>query len=347
VAHWRSLPSTQDPKAIDFLEGIVRQEKLEGYFLIPAADTDVKFAAQAHARLSKHLTLLLPDWSSLQWAADKVRTYQRAAELGLAVPEIYPVRSEADAACLPMRFPVALKPAMRLASNRFTRAKVWRADDRDSVVRLYAEAASLVGPDNIVVQELVPGGGECQLSYAGLWWQGRPVTSFTARRTRQYPIDFSYTSTFVETIHAEDVRAAGETFLSSIGHHGLCEIEFKRDPRNGALKLLDVNPRPWSWLGLADAAGVDFGAAIMALASGRKSPAMHARQDVAWMFAQRDPVVAFHLGLSGQLDIGDWLVSLTRARTFATFSWRDPLPALIELPLTAWRVLARHLEHRL
>src|SRR4029078_2458561 len=129
---------------IDFLEGIVRQEKLEGYFLIPAADTDVKFAAQAHARLSKHLTLLLPDWSSLQWAADKVRTYQRAAELGLAVPEIYPVRSEADAACLPMRVPVALKPAMRLASNRFTRAKVWRADDRDSVVRLYADAASLV-----------------------------------------------------------------------------------------------------------------------------------------------------------------------------------------------------------
>jgi predicted ATP-grasp superfamily ATP-dependent carboligase len=346
VAHWRSLPNTQDPETIDVLEGLVRKEKLEGYFLIPAADTDVKFAAQAHARLSKHLALLLPDWSSLQWAADKAKTYQRAAELGLAVPEIYPVRSEADAAHMPMRFPVALKPAMRLASNRFTRAKVWRADDRGSFVRLYTEAASLVGPENVVVQELLPGGGECQLSYAGLWWQGRPITSFMARRTRQFPIDFSYTSTFVETIDAEDVREAAEIFLSSIGHHGLCEIEFKRDPRNGVLKILDVNPRPWSWFGLADAAGIDFGAAIVALASGRIPPAMHARRDVAWMFAQRDPVVAFQLGLSGQLDIGDWLVSLTRARAFATFSWRDPLPALVELPLTAWRVLARRLGIR-
>jgi predicted ATP-grasp superfamily ATP-dependent carboligase len=335
VAHWRPLPNVQDPDAIDALEGIVRQEKLEGYLLIPAADADVKFAGQVHARLSKQLKLLLPDWSSLQWAADKSKTYQRAAELGLAVPDIYPVRSKRDAASMPMRFPAALTPSMRLASNRFTHDKVWRADDWDSFVRLYAEAASLVGAENIVVQELLPGGGECQLSYAGLWWQGRPITSFMARRTRQYPVDFSYTSTFVETIDAEDVRKAGEAFLSSIGHHGLCEIEFKRDPRNGALKLLDVNPRPWSWLGLADAAGIDFGAAIVALASGHKSPAMQARRGVAWMFGQRDPVVAFQLALSGQLDIGDWLVSLTRARTFATFSWRDPLPGLMETPLTA------------
>jgi D-aspartate ligase len=343
VAHWRIWPGAEDPGAIDVLEEIVRRQKLEGYLLIPAADADVKFAAQAHARLSRHLNVVLPDWSSLQSAVDKAQAYRRAAELGLAVPEVYPVHSLADAADTPMRFPVAIKPSMRFALNRFTRAKVWRADDRESFMRLYAEAASLVGPENVVVQELVPGDGECQLSYAGLWWQGRPVTSFVAQRTRQYPIDFSYTSTFVETIESEDVRQAAETFLSSIGHHGLCEIEFKRDPRSGALKLLDVNPRPWSWFGLADAAGVDFGAAIVSLASGYRPPPMPARTGVGWMFGQRDPFVALQLALAGRLDVRGWLASLTRTRTFATLSLSDPLPGLMELPLTLSRVLARKL----
>lgn len=344
VAHWRRWSGPDEPNAVDGLEDLVRRENLEGYLLIPAADADVKFVAQAHARLSRHLDVLLPDWSSLQWAGDKAQTYRRAGELGLAFPEVYPVRSPADAAAMPMRFPVVLKPAMRIALNRFTRDKVWRADDRETFIRLYAEAASLVGPDCVVVQELVPGDGECQLSYAGLWWQGRPVGSFAAQRTRQYPIDFSYTSTFVETIEAEDVRQAAEAFLSSIGHHGLCEIEFKRDPRDGALKILDVNPRPWSWFGLADAAGIDFGAAIVALASGHKPPPMRARTGVAWMFGQRDPVAALQLALAGRLDIRRWLASLVRTRTFASLSLSDPLPGLIELPLTILRLLERKLN---
>ena len=343
VAHWRSFPGAEDPAAIDMLEDVVRREKLAGYLLIPAADADVKFVSQNHARLSRHLNLLLPEWSSLQWAVDKSLTYQRAAELGLAVPEIYPVRSLADAAEMPMRFPVALKPSMRLELNRFTRAKVWRADDRESFVRLYEDAANLVGAERVVVQELVPGEGECQLSYAGLWWEGRPITSFVAQRTRQYPIDFSYTSTFVETIESDDVRQAGETFLSSIGHHGLCEIEFKRDPRNGALKILDVNPRPWSWLGLADAAGVDFGAAIVSLGRGQKPSPAPARKGVGWMFGQRDPVAAFQLALAGRLKFGAWLASIVRTRTFATMSLADPLPGLLEPGLTVVRVLARSL----
>jgi D-aspartate ligase len=346
VAQSRSWPGAENPGAIEALEELVRREKLEGYLLIPAADADVKFAAQQHERLSRHLAVLLPDWSSLQWAVDKALTYQRAAELGIAVPEVYPIRSSKDAAEMPMRFPVALKPAMRIALNRFTRDKVWRADDRESFIRLYDEAASLVGPDCVVVQELVPGDGECQLSYASLWWQGRPVTSFVAQRTRQYPIDFSYTSTFVETIDSDDVRQAAETFLASIDHHGLCEIEFKRDPRNGVLKILDVNPRPWSWFGLADAAGIDFGAAIVALASGQKAPSMQARTGVGWMFSLRDQVAAFQLALAGRLNFRSWLASLTRTRTFASFSLSDPMPGIVEMPLTVWRVIARNLGGR-
>jgi predicted ATP-grasp superfamily ATP-dependent carboligase len=334
-------PGARAPDAVAWLEQAAQEHDLAGYLLIPAADGDVRFVAEAHARLSRTFSVLLPDWSSLRYAVDKGLAYQRARELGLSVPRIYPIASRAEAEAADLQFPVVLKPTMRLNRNRFTQDKAWRADDQATFLARYADAASLVGADNLVVQELVPGGGECQFSYAGLWDHGRPVLGFTARRSRQYPIEFSYTSTFVETVDAPDIRAAAETFLAAIGHHGLVEIEYKRDPRSGALKLLDINPRPWSWFALARAAGVDFGAGIAAMAQGRPVPPMTARPGIAWLFAVRDVVVALKLARSGTLAPGAWLASLWRTRAFASFSWRDPLPGLVELPLTLFRVLAR------
>lgn len=341
VAHSASWPGAESPGAFEALATLVRENGLQGYLLIPAADAEVKFVSQELARLSETLTVLLPGWDQLQWACDKALSYERATELGLGVPTIYPIDGNPEAAAATMRFPVVMKPAMRIALNRFTREKAWRADDRAQFLALFAEASALVGAGNIVVQDYLPGGGDCQFSYAGLWWHGEPVLSFVARRTRQYPIEFSYTSTFVETVAEPAVQQAGETFLRSIRHHGLCEIEFKRDPRTGQLKLLDVNPRPWSWFGLADAAGIDFGAAIIAQSSGAATPPASARQGTAWMFGVRDVVVAVQLAWAGKLDFGAYLKSAVRTRTFASMSLSDPLPGLVELPLTLLRIVQR------
>lgn len=344
VKHWAEWPGAENDGALEALTALVAKNGLEGYLLVPAADADVKFAAQNKATLSKLLTVMLPDWEALQWACDKAMSYQRAAELGIAIPPTYSIGPDVRAATKDIVFPVVMKPTMRIALNRFTRDKAWRADDADQFVTLFTEAAGMVGAENIVVQEYIPGGGENQFSYAGLWWHGQPVVSFTAQRTRQYPLEFSYTSTFVETVEDNGVKAAGEAFLTSIGHHGLCEIEFKRDPRTGQLKLLDVNPRPWSWFGLANAAGVDFGAAMVALNEGRTVPPMKARIGVAWMFGIRDMVVATQLALKGRLDVGAYLASVFRTRTLASLSLRDPLPGLVELPLTVLRIIRRVLK---
>jgi predicted ATP-grasp superfamily ATP-dependent carboligase len=102
-----------------------------------------------------------------------------------------------------------------------------------------------------------------------------------------------------------------------------------------------VAQRTRQWFGLTDTAGVDFGAAIVSLTGGDMPPPMRARRGVGWMFGQCDPVVALQLALAGRLDVGDWLASLARTRTFASLSLSDPLPGLMDLPLAVLRVLAR------
>ena len=51
-------------------------------------------------------------------------------------------------------------------------------------------------------------------------------------------------------------RACG--FCGRSGFHGISQVEFKRDPRDGRFKLMEVNPRLWQWHGLAAACGVDL-----------------------------------------------------------------------------------------
>src|SRR5207249_5434492 len=94
--------------------------------------------------------------------------------------------------------------------------------------------------------------------YAALCREGRPLASLVAQRTRQWPMDFGRASTYVETVEAADVEECARRVLAALRFDGIVEIEFKRDTRDGRLKLLDINPRVWGWHSLGRAAGVDF-----------------------------------------------------------------------------------------
>lgn len=335
VVRW---PGADDPAALDALEAIAQAHSLAGSLLIPAADAEVRLVAQAYERLGSVFKLLLQDWEQLRWACDKALAYRHAARIGLPIPLVHD--RDALGPSSPLQFPLLLKPSMRVQRNRFTDAKAWRVDDRAELDERYRAACNLVGADNVIVQELIPGGGENQLSYAGFWDRGKPVISFTARRLRQYPLDFGYTSTYVETADLRDAREAAESFLGSIDFHGLVEVEFKRDERDGAPKLLDVNPRPWTWLSLAEAAGIDLGAAIACTAAGGSMSPTRARSGVAWMFASRD-LVALASSRPGLRAVLGYPASCSRARAFAAFAWDDPLPGFMDFPVTLLRVARR------
>ena len=344
IKQWRYWPGADHPDGLAFIEDLVSTHQLEGYFLIPSTDADVKFVGQNHERLSQILMPLGVPWARLEWAVNKSRYAARAEELGLDVPLTYQFNSPADAVARAdrLKYPVIIKPAMRLDVNALVRDKAWQADNAEQFVRLFEKAFALCGAHGVMVQEFIPGGGETQLSYAALWWQGKPLSQLVARRLRQYPIRFGI-ATIVDTVDDEDVIDAGERFLASISHHGLCEIEFKRDLRTGQLRLIDVNPRPFTWLGLVDAAGVDWGAMLDAAAHGREVPEMTARPGVAWLFFVRDCVGVLQALMAGRFDFGDYVRSLFRVRTFSTFAWNDPMPAVMELPLVGWRAVRRYM----
>jgi len=336
-------PGPHDEGAIPFLLKAAEDQGWQGDLLVPAGDAEVELVSRHIDRLAGSYTVCLPPWDALRWLCDKPLLYQRAAELGIATPRTYEPPGDAPLEGFDLEFPVILKPNMGGGDTAFSKAKVIRVDDRTALDEAYKHAAAEIGADNVVVQELIPGGGEHQFSYAALWENGKPVAEFTARRTRQYPVDFGYTSTFVEIVEEPGVVEAARTILASISHHGLVEVEFKRDQRDDSLRLLDVNPRPWSWFGLCSAAGVDLGTMLWRLANDRPNAPAAATPGTAWMYLARDAVAATSLMARRDIGLGGYLRSFGRVRAWATFARSDPRPGLIDLPLTGWRVLTRRI----
>jgi predicted ATP-grasp superfamily ATP-dependent carboligase len=322
---------------VQYLLELAGLHGLDGWVLFPTSDETAALLAKFQTALSSRYRVSAPTWEVLRWAYDKRLTYQLAAQEQVAYPlTIYPA-GEADLQSQACSFPAILKPAAHTVVNRFTSDKAWRVENREQLLARYREACELLPPELILVQELIPGGGEAQFSYAALCRDGKPIASLTARRTRQYPIDFGYSSSFVETLDVPEIVAPSRRLLAAIRYTGLVEVEYKFDARTGLYKLLDINPRLWTWSPLGKLAGTDFPYLLWRMMMNKDVAEQTARAGVRWMRMITDLPAAIHEMLRGRLRLGAYLRSFQKPLQFSVMAADDPLPGLLDLPLYAYK----------
>jgi predicted ATP-grasp superfamily ATP-dependent carboligase len=329
-------PSHDEEDMTDFLVSLAGREGIRDWLLFPTGDEAAALVARYHSTLAQHFQLTTPPWEVLRWSYDKRLAYKLADSVGVNHPWTLCPGNRDQVAASNCQFPVILKPAYNSGFNRFTASKAWRVDSRDQLLLGYDEARALVGTDNLMIQELIPGGGESQFSYTTLCKDGRPLASLSARRIRQFPMDFGRASTFVETIDDPSISAAAEPLIAAIRYTGLVEIEFKRDHRDGKLKLLDINPRVWGWHSLCGFAGVDYPYLLWLLTTGEPVPQTKALIGARWVRMSTDAPTAFREIIHGRLSLREYLRSIRPPLAPAIFASDDPLPGVLELPLIAY-----------
>jgi D-aspartate ligase len=332
VSHAVRWPEGDEDSRIEFILDLALRLELQGSMLVPTRDDTAALCARNLPRLRPVFRVSVPSWDVMKWAYDKRLTNSLAAEVGIPVPRTWNAglegvdRSEID-------YPVIVKPAVKSSVNALTIAKAWRADEPESLARLLEQASVLMPPAELLVQELIPGDGANQFSFATLAVDGRPITSLVARRTRQYPMDFGRASTFVETIEHATVADFSSRILEAMNYTGLVEIEFMRDPRSDTLKLLDINARVWGWHSVGRRVGMDFSLLLWRLMRGDTPAPLTAPAGVRWMWPAADVPTAFGEIRKRRLRIRDYVRNFRRPVDYATLAVDDPVPGLIELPL--------------
>jgi D-aspartate ligase len=338
------VPSLRSAAAtLQALHSIRRRYGLDGWVLYPTREETVAAIARYRDELTDGFRVPTPGLETVRAAWDKRLTYRLAERLGVPTPRTWFPLTEDDLDQVDLSSPVVVKPAIKEHFVYATKAKAWRADTEDELHEMFRRAAEIVGPGEIIVQELVPGDGTAQYAYCAMFAGGQPVAAMTVRRLRQHPSDFGKASTYVETVDEPALEKPSVRFLAEIGYYGLVELEYKRDPRDGAFKLLDVNARTWGYHTLGAAAGVDFPYLLYRHQLGEQVEPVRARAGVRWVRLVTDVPNAFVDWRARRLRAGEYLRSLRGVDTEAVFSLRDPRPGLYELALLPYLFVKRGL----
>jgi D-aspartate ligase len=314
----------------------------QGWVLYPTRDETVAALSRYRSELTRIFRVPTPDWNSVQWAWDKRNSYRLAQDLGIPTPRTYYLEHIDQLSQLDhLTPPFAIKPAIKEHFIYATKAKAWCANSHFELRTLFQKASELVPRGEVMVQELIPGGGSQQFSYCAFFRDGRPVGKMVARRRRQHPLQFGRASTYVETVDAPEIEELSERFLQAIDYYGLVEVEYKLDPRDGQYKLLDVNARTWGYHSLGAQAGLDFSYMLFADQVGLPVLPGRARPGVAWMRLTTDLPAACMAMLAKEVDLRGYLRSLKACRAEAVFSSEDPLPGFAEILLLPYLAVKR------
>ena len=162
--------------------------------------------------------------------------------------------AEAVAAAHELGYPVLVKPSEPVGFRQQYGRQAVICERDGEVENAYAQMEQW----EPMVQDLIPGGDD-ELYTLGAYLDEslEPLGLFCGRKLRQTPPGVG-TCRVGEAVWVQDVVDQGLGLLRVLEFTGLSQVEFKRDPRDGSFRLMEVNPRLWQWHGLATACGVDL-----------------------------------------------------------------------------------------
>jgi len=331
---FKSCPPPSNHEAfLNFLKTLVEDYGLEGWIVIPTDDETVYFLSKYRNALEKYVRVSISSWESIQFAYEKKLTYQRAESLGIDIPQTYNPLSEHQIKALDIEYPAVIKPSICKNFYSKARIKAFLAKGPEEAIRKYRLMASVIPPDEILIQEFIPGGARHLFSYCCYFKDGEVLSKITANRQRQHPTVFGHATTYAISVHVPQLESISIKFLQAIGFSGLAEVEFMHDPRDGKFKLLEVNPRIWGWHTLAIRAGADLPFVLYQDLLGADPMPGDFRENVKWIRLVTDIPTALVEIAGERLSFREFIGSFRGEREFAVLSLRDPAPFFAELLL--------------
>lgn len=238
------------PLAVRALQGEALVEDLERLagtlfrgarpVLFLTQEETVRTVSQQRERLADHYRFALPARETVE-ALQHKQGFQRLAEQHDApIPPLVHVRSPGDLSGLArLHYPVVVKPGGRHAEYARRFKKAYRVEDAGQAAELVGRILPVM-PD-VVVQEWIEGpDSSIYFCLQYLDRQGRVAASFTGRKIRSWPPQTGGTAscTAAPEAHAELSRLT-EQFFRATGVVGMASMEYKRDARSGAFRMVE------------------------------------------------------------------------------------------------------------
>lgn len=283
------------------------------------------------------------DAAAVEQVLDKSRLYTRAQELGVPIPETrWLSETDPQMAAEELGFPLVVKPALKRRFEETFGTNLVVAENRQEYRDRVNESRN--AGIRLLAQEHVPkneGDLFTVASYVPEAGIGDALT-FEGNRLAVYPPGFG-TSCYVTGVEKPALVEQALAILDDAGYTGISEAEFLYDARRDEYLLLDINTRPWKWIGLPVAAGANLPQAAYGDTIGEQVEPTAVAQKVTWVYLS-DYLKLLTEGNRDHLSHEQWLALLS-----GTFEDRNDLTTGVYRPSDpepVYRLLQTELSDR-
>jgi len=306
-----------------------KSSELQGSVIICCSDVAIEFVAANREELSKHYLLGAGNAKLQNALLDKRETLQLARKAGVSTPQFWNATCEDELLLIrdEVQFPVMVKP---IISHRFSKVfgcKLFIIEDSFDEL---AEKVRLSWQNDleVMVIEMIPGPDSLLSSYyTYIDDENNVLFDYTKRIIRRFPqnqgLACYHTSEWLP-----ETAEAGKKFFAGIDFNGLGNIEFKRDPRDNLLKVIECNARFTAAQELVIRSGAPIDLIFYCSVTKQPMPTFfNYQQNMTYWYGLRDTLAFIELYRQGKIGIGEWIDSLMPMNHVAPLHrLSDPMP---------------------
>lgn len=306
--------------------------ELQGAIIFAMCDESIEFLAANHDALCRKYKLPAFVSDLCMAMLDKMETLVRARAVDVPTPNFWVVNTPEQLLAVrnEIQTPVMVKPLNSRAFVDEFGCKLFIVDSGFEEVVEKVELCHARGIEVMVV-EMIPGPDSLLSSFnACRAASGEMLYEYTKSIIRRWPVNRGG-ATFHRSIWLPETAALGRKLFDGIGWQGIGNIEFKRDIRDGQLKIIEVNGRLTAAQRLITEAGAPIDLIIYCHLTGQPQPHFESySQTMLLWYPMRDFLAFLNLHRAGEITFAEWLRSLQAGSLLlSTASWRDPLPSIV------------------
>lgn len=241
-------------------------KKIKGKpLLLPTNDHWSEAISRHKDLLSEYCVVSASDISVTELLLDKEKFAYWCMEKEITVPKAYSI-NQLNTKDIVIDYPIAIKANARRRSSDGVNNKEW-ASKADYLRFNICNSASdinkytAIAENNnipVFVQQLVNGRSDSMRTIGIFSNAGKVKGILYGRKVRGYPAQYGDCIVGEANAVPSWARELVEFVCKELNYTGIAEFEVMIDINSGEKYLIEINPRSWSWVGIAPHAGVDL-----------------------------------------------------------------------------------------
>lgn len=305
----------EESKYLNFLINYIQKNSID--VLLPMTDDAAEIISKNKAVLSKIVKFIMPDYDVFTKGYNKKQLMNVCENHNFPHPKTIELNSDKINTTSSINFPALIKPDITCGARGLT-----LVNNIEEFHKQYPIINAQYG--DCCLQELIPQGGaqvEVQLLVGK---NNELLFSSVIYKYRWYP-EKAGSSCCCISVKNEEIVTICYELMKKIGWQGFADFDTIEDPRDGKLKIMELNPRVPACVKTGIKSGIDWGNIIVnesldnqhktyTYTAGKKL--RHIGFEILWFFYSKNRFITKP----------NWFNFFDKNLSFQDFSWKDPLP---------------------